>query len=134
MRIIKPLDDLMSDLEDFEPDSLSHLVRFVRQHSEYSAITMLARNLDRSAKLLQHQCEFLSRGVVSRPDAETADIQFAALLLIVSDLASTSNTDIFNEILSSASEASGEYYWARSMAISYLLHKEVTNEKIRQSA
>jgi hypothetical protein len=134
MRIVQHIDDLLSDLEDFEPDSLSHLVRFVRDHSEYSAITMLARNLDRSSQRLHDQCEFLQKGVVSRPDAETADIQFAALLLIVSDVVSTSTTNRFDKLLSSASEESGEYYWSRGMATSYLLHKEVTNEKIRQSA
>jgi hypothetical protein len=134
MRIVERLDNLLSDLEDFEPDSLSHLVRFVRDHSEFSAITMLARNLDRSAKFLLDQCEFLKAGVMKRPDRELADIELAALVLIVSEIDSTSTTDRFDNLLSSASKESGEYYWSRGMATSYLLHKEVTNEKIRQSA
>lgn len=134
MRIADLLDNLLSDLEEFEPESLSQIVRFVRKHDDFGRITMLARNVDRSADFLYEQCVFSHQAVCQRIETQTADIQFAALLYIVAEMDYTTEIDRWENLLSSASKESGEYHWSRAMAASYLLHKEVSSEKIRQSA
>lgn len=134
MRVLDLVDNLLSDLEEFEPRSLSHIVRFVRTHDDFGRITMLARNVDRSADLLFEQCVFSHQGVRQRVDTQTADIQFAALLYIAAEMDYTTEIGRWENLLSSASKETDEYHWSRAMAASYLLHKEVSSEKIRQSA
>ena len=134
MRIADLLDNLLSDLEEFEPSSLSDLARFVKKHDDHGRIMLLARNVNRSAEYLYKQCVFSYQGVRNRIDFELADIEFAALLCLVAELDCTSITDRYQKLLSSASQESREYYWSRAMATSYLFQKEVSSEKIRQSA
>lgn len=134
MKITDRLNSLLLDLENFRPNSLSHLVRFVRGHSEFYAITMLASNVERSAQILYDHCELLKTGLIARLDQELADIELASLLVIAVEVDGVSTINRFEKLLSSTSEESGEYYWSRGIAASYLLHKEVTNETIRQSA
>ena len=119
------LDNLLFDLENHEPVSLSEIVYVVRKHGDYNTITMLVSNSKRAAKYLLNQCLLLiaEKNPVS-------DIQLAGLLVIVADV----DSDLYDEIVSSASDGISEYHWSRAMAISYLLHKEVLSEKIRKSA
>jgi len=134
MKISDLLDNLLSDLEEFEPNSLSDLARFVKKHEDHGRIMMLARNVDRSADYLYEQCVFSYQGVRTRIDSDLADVEFAALLYTIAELDHTATTDRYQKLLSSASRESREYYWSRAMATSYLFQKEVSSEKIRQSA
>lgn len=130
MRIEDLLDNLLSDLEEFEPESLSQIIRFVRKHDDFGRITMLVRNVDRSADLLYEQCVFSHQGVRQRVETQTADIQFAALLYIAAEMDYTTEIDRLENLLSSASKESDEYHWSRAMAASYLLHKALTRPKL----
>jgi len=137
MKINSYLDCLLIDLENFEPETLSGIVCFVRKHGDYSTITMLARNSKRSAKYILNQCLLLiaEKNPIS-------DIQLAGLLVIVADV----DIDLYDELtltvarhpisrdVSSTSDELSNYHWSRAMAISSLLNKEVLGETIRKSA
>jgi hypothetical protein len=125
MKINPCLDNLIEDLESFEPNTLSDIVDFVRNYEDYSKITMLARNIVRFAKYLLNQCLML----VSEENP-ISDIQLAGLLVIVADV----DSDLYNELVSSTSDGVSDYHWSRAMAASYLIHKEVLGETIRKSA
>lgn len=125
MKIDYLLDSLLMDLENFEPDTLSSIVRFVRAHEDYNAITMLVRNTKRSAKHFLDQCSLLV--AESNP---ISDIQLAGLLVIVADV----DNSLYDELVSSTSNGVSEYHWSRAMATSYLIHREVLSETIRKSA
>jgi hypothetical protein len=125
MKINTCLDCLIEDLETFEPGTLTDIVTFVRNHEDYSKITMLARNSTRFSKYLLNQCLLL----VSEENP-ISDIQLAGLLVIVAD----ANSDLYKELVSSASNGVGNYHWSRAMAASYLIQKEVFGETICQSS
>lgn len=125
MKIDSLLDVLLIDLENFEPDTLSSIVRFVRTHEDYNAITMLVRNVKRSARYLLNQCSLLIA-----ENNPISDIQLAGLLVIVADV----DSSLYDELVSSTSDGIGEYHWSRAMAASYLIHREVLSETIRKSA
>lgn len=125
MKINPCLDNLIEDLESFEPGTLTDIVTFVRNHEDYSKITMLARNSARFAKYLLNKCLLL----ISEENP-ISDIQLAGLLVIVADV----DSDLYNELVSSTSNGVGDYHWSRAMAASYLIHKEVLGETIRKSA
>jgi hypothetical protein len=121
MKINHILDSLIEDLESFEPVTLTDIVTFVRNHEDYSKITMLARNSTRSAKYLLNQCLLL----ISEKNP-ISDVQLAGLLVIVAD----ADSDLCNEMVSSTSNGASEYHWSRAMATSYLIRKEVLSETI----
>jgi hypothetical protein len=119
------LNNLLIDLENFEPETLSGIVSFVRDHSDYSKITMLVRNSSKSAKALLNECLCLIA-----ENNPISDIQLAGLLVIVADV----DCELYTELVSSTSDGIGNYHWSRGMAASYLIHKEVRGETIRKSA
>jgi hypothetical protein len=119
------LNNLLTDLESFKPDTLSSIVSFVRAHSDYSKITMMVRNSLRSVKILLKTCEILSL-----ENSSISDIKLAGLLVIMADV----NIRVCEELMSSASKGIGNSHWSRAMAASYLIRKEVLNETIRKSA
>lgn len=119
------LNNLLLDLENLEPDTLSGIVFFVRSHSDYSRITMMVRNSSRSAKTLLNECLCLIA-----ENNPISDIQLAGLLVIVADV----DSELYRELVSSTSDGIGNYHWSRGMAASYLIHKEVLGETIRKSA
>jgi len=124
MKIQNHLDNLLDDLETLKPESLSEIVRFVCTHSEFSTIMLMVRNSTRSAKCLLKQCQALA-------DLGTMyDVQLAGLLVIVAKI----DTEMYNGLVSRASNGVGEYHWSRGIATTYLLHKEVKSETIRISA
>jgi len=134
MKIDSLLDGLLMDLENFEPDTLSSIVRFVRTHDDYNAITMLVRNTKRSARYLLNQCCLLIE-----EENPISDIQLAGLLVIVADVDGSLYDELCFDVsmrgnVSSTSDRIGEYHWSRAMAASYLIHREVLSETIRKSA
>jgi hypothetical protein len=123
---MKPdLNNLLIDLESFEPETLSGIVSFVRSHGDYSKITMMVRNSSKSAKNLLNECLCLIA-----ENNPISDIQLAGLLVIVADV----DCELYTELTSSASDGIGNYHWSRGMATSYLIQKEVLSETIRKSA
>jgi len=119
------INNLLTDLESFKPETLSSIVSFVRAHSDYSKITMMVRNSLRSVKVLLKTCENLSL-----EDNSVSDIKLAGLLVIMAD----ANIGVCEELMSSASKGIGNSHWSRAMAASYLIHQKVLNETVRKSA
>lgn len=134
MKISLYLDDLLEDLEEFRPGSLSDICRFVKGYEHYKPIIMLASNSDRSSLYLYGLGICLIQGVCSRSDWDIADVQLAAVLVLIGETYGSHHVDRYDKLLSSASLESGRYHWSRAMAASYLLHREVTNERLCQSA
>ena len=110
------INNLLIDLENFEPETLSGIVSFVRNHCDYSKITMLVRNSSKSAKTLLNECLCLIA-----ENNPISDIQLAGLLVIVADV----DCALYTELVSSTSDGIGNYHWSRGMAASYLLQKEL---------
>lgn len=125
MRISEHLDNLLNDLEDFEPESLNDIVHFVRSHNRFSSALMLIRNSSKSARYFLQQCDCLIE-----EGCPISDVQLAGLLVIVAEI----DSEMYNDLVSRASSGAGEYHWSKGMATSYLLHKEVNSETIRKSA
>lgn len=136
MNFSKMLELLLYDLENFNPDSLNEIIRFVRSNKNFGAITLWARNHKLSQSALYDECLFYNVRVEVNKDPRLADLQLAALLLIVCDIESSLiyKTEKFNNLLSSVSGESDKFYWSRALATSYLLHKEVIRETICISA
>jgi hypothetical protein len=123
--IYKHIENLLNDLEDFNPISLNDIVRFVRMHNAFNSILMLIRNSYKSANYFLDQCYcLLENGCL------ISDIQLAGLLVIVADI----DTEMYGILVSSTSDGASKYHWSKGMATSYLLHKEVNSATIRQSA
>ena len=125
MKIDINIDNLLSDLEYFIPDTLSSIVNFVRSHNEYNSISMIARNLDRVAMYLLDRC----LDIIDENDSRF-DVRLAGLLVIVADL----DSDLYKELVSSTLNGVSNYNWSRAMSASYLIHKEVLGETICKSA
>jgi hypothetical protein len=126
MKISLYLDDFLEDLEDFKPATLSDISRFVKSHEHFKAIVMMASNSERSSLYLYDLAVCLTQ--------EDADIELAAVVVLIGETYGSHNTERYDKLLSSTSVGSGRYHWSRAMAASYLLHKEVTSERLRQSA
>jgi hypothetical protein len=116
MKIERYLNNLLFDISNFTPDTLTSIVSVVRDHADYGTIIMLSRNSKRSANCVINKCFEL----VSVNDS-LMDVRMAGLLVIVAD--SNINQDL--EWLSSLSEQMDKYKWSRAMATSYLLQKEL---------
>jgi hypothetical protein len=125
VRISKHLDNLLDGLEDFDPISLSDIVRFAKSHGAFGSALMLARNSAKSARYLLDQCNCLLED-----GCPISDLQLAGLLVIVAEI----DSEMYSTLVSRVSCGAGEYHWSKGMATSYLLHKEVTCETIRKSA
>lgn len=128
MRIAYHLDNLIEDLDVFDPTTLSSIVRFVRAHEDFPAISMLVRNSRKSSKLFYDQCISLLEG----EDPEN-DIVLAGLLIVVCNIDVETDTEMYTNLVSRVSGSSSVYHWAKGIAKSYLLN-EVLSEKIRKSA
>lgn len=125
MKISIRLDNLLDDLEDFEPATLTDIVRFVRVHEDLRAITMLIQNSKKSSTYFTQQCDCLIE-----EENSISDVQLAGLLVVAAEI----EGEMYDELMSRASLGAGNYHWSQGMATSYLLHKEVTSERIRKSA
>ena len=124
MKISIFLDDLLFDLEDFEPQNLNDIVYFVREHECFKAITLLLSNSKKSFQYFIEQCH-----VLMDEDNIISDIQLAGLLVIVGEIDGEGH-----EGMVSRASQEPDYYWSRTMAASYLLREEVISESLRQSA
>jgi hypothetical protein len=118
MRLSAHLDTLLDDLVDFQPNTLSDIVRFVRCHSDFNAIVMMVRNSERSSKSFLKQCQ-----------GANSDIELAGLLVIVAEI----DHEMYDGLVSRASAGVGNYHWSQGVATTYLIQK-VLNETIRKSA
>ena len=125
MKIERYLNNLLFDISNFTPDTLSSIVSVVREHADYGTIIMLARNSKRSANCVINKCFELR----SENDS-LIDVRLAGLLVIMAD----SKIDQDPEWLSSVSERMDKYKWSCAMAASYLIHKEMFDEKFYKSA
>lgn len=125
MKIERYLNNFLFDISNFTPDTLSSIVSIVREHADYGTIIMLSRNSQRSANCVINKCFEL----VSVNDL-LMDVRMAGLLVIVAD----SKIDQDPEWLSSVSGMMDKYKWSRAMAASYLIHKEMFDEKFYKSA
>jgi len=128
MRIAYHLENLMEDLDVFDPTTLSSIVRFVRSHEDFPAITMLVRNGKKSSKFFHNQCVSLLE-----EDNSECDIVLAGLLIIVCNLDVETDAEMYTDLVSRVSGSDSTYHWAKGIATSYLLN-EVLSEKIRKSA
>ena len=121
MKIDRFLNNFLFDISRFEPDTLSSIVSFVRAHSDYNKITMLARNSKKSEECILNRCELLIA-----ENIPLVDVRLAGLFVIMADL----NSDLSQEWVSRVSEAMDEYRWSRAMAASYIIYKEILDETI----
>lgn len=118
------LSKLLLDLENFRPETLTSIVDFVHNHSDYNRILFLVKNSNKASKLLLSIClELIAYDTLS-------DVRLAGLLVIVADV----DSDLYVELVSSILSGFGNYHWSRAMAASYIIHKEVLSETLRKSA
>lgn len=128
MKISYHLENLIDDLDIFEPVSLSDLVGFTRSHEDFYQILLLVRNSRKSSKYLYNQCvELLDEEDLS------SDIILAGLLVVVCNMDAEVDLEMYNELVSRVSEDESNHHWAKGIARSYLLN-EVLSEKICKSA
>jgi hypothetical protein len=126
MKIKFYISRLLGDLQTLEPESLSNIVRYVRNHITFTTITLLTRNTKSAANYILDQCLdlFDEKDPVS-------DIQLAGLMVVVADVYG----DKYSDLVSRTSSATGNYYWASAMATSLIINKEVLeNEELRITA
>jgi hypothetical protein len=124
MKIERYLNNLLFDISNFTPDTLSSIVSVVREHEDYGTIIMLSRNSKRSTNCVINKCFELMSG-----NDSLIDVRLAGLLVIMAD----SKIDQDPEWVSSFSELMDKYKWSRAMAASYLIHKEMLDEKLCKS-
>jgi hypothetical protein len=117
------LKQLFFDIDDFVPDTLSSVIRYVQSHKNYNPIIIWAINSDIFALYLVETYHAMSN------DPEW-DLQVAALLVILAN----ANCEVFLNEVSRAAYAKRIGRWSTPMAAGYLLSREVTNETIRFTA
>jgi hypothetical protein len=128
MRISLLLDNLLDDLDILNPISLSQIIWFIKSHRHFNQICMLVHNSSKSAKYLYDQCVNLDT------EENLADLQLAALIVIIGEVEITRSCSMYDTLVSRVSKNIGTNHWSRGMAISYLLSKEVNCETICKSA
>jgi hypothetical protein len=108
------LSKLLLDLESFIPDTLTSIISFVRNHSDYNKITFMVRNSKISSTLFNNKVEQL---LVTKDLA--SDIQLAGLI-VIAEGSYNHNCNLLDSVL--------EYdynwaYWAKAMIASYIINK-----------
>ena len=116
MHVSEPLDNILEDLEDLDPLSLTDIVRFVRAHEEYPKIILLLKNSKKASRYFLGLC----KRVIN-------DVPLAGLLVIASD----TGDDLYNELMSRASQ-SVTYHWTIGIASGHFLRE--AHETIHKSA
>lgn len=125
MKIEKYFLKFLYDLETFEPNTLTDIVRLVKSHQYFNHIVLFAKNSTQTISYIQNQVQEL----IDCNDP-IADIQLCSVAVILSEI----NLEYSKDLLSRTVRETPGYYWSQAMAISCLLNKEIINETICQSS
>ena len=90
MKAIGFIDNILDDLEYFEPESLSDIVRLVRGHDDFASLSLLVKNTKSASEYLLDQCICLVE-----EDCLESDIQLAGMIVIIDE----ANTDIYKDLI-----------------------------------
>lgn len=126
MKISLELDKLLLDSECFQPNNLFDIIDFVRNHYSYFPIFLILKNSEKSCDYLYNQCKYLIKenNIIS-------DIKLASLIVIIHSI---DNAKLYEFVSRMSASTNVSYHWSLTMAISFMLSKEVYDERLYKSA